>query len=231
MSLDVTFTLVTPYETMLQHAHKIAEKRMNVKLKRARQIIEKKLPILLETNLKKSLIYYELTRDISFTPGQISLFGALGIPDIQRRIDSIIHHWAYSLDVSEIPFKFKESGVTGGLRVSAILADYSDVLSLEEARAVLHAKSGNTTVEPWLEWLLLGGGGTNYIIRDFIYYSGEGVQDASRTNQGIMEKRPGQSWSIPPEYLGTQENNFLTQMLDYSLESISEELFKAIEKA
>jgi hypothetical protein len=228
MSIAVEFKLVTTYESMLKRGLDVAEKRMNTKLKRVANIFYTKMPKLLEENIKKSATYYALQKDISYTPGIPSLKGALGIPDILMRIDTIIHTWANSGIVDIIPFRTTGNSMTGGLTYRAIKSDYSDVLSLDVARALLTSLQGNQVLIPWLEWLLLGGSG--YIIRDYIYYSGEGISSYSRTGEGIMEKRPGQGWSIPVEYMGSQEDNFLTQILDFTLEEVSKEIFSRIEK-
>ena len=224
--VSLKFVLSSPIQNIQVRAEKVIEKTLNTKLKKAAKIIETKLPPLLLKAIKSSHVYYSLIHNVSFTGG--SFFGQIGVPDIRNKIDAIIHHWAFNHEPIDIkPFRFISGRISGGLRFRAIKADYSDVLSMEEARIIVDSDNGNVIL-PWLEWLLVGGNG--YIIRDYTYFEDPSITQYSRTGTGIMRSDPGSGWKVPDEFAGTQENNWLTRILDITLESVSEEIFKILTK-
>jgi hypothetical protein len=228
-NISVQFVLKTPIKNIMTRAENIVVKTLNTKLKRAANIVKTKLPQLLINAIKESPEYWALSHNVSIEGrGQSSLYGEIGIPDIKERMDSIIEHWANNHEFDVKPFKYVGSMLQGGLTFRAIKADYSDVLSLPQAQSIVNSLSGHSTTLPWLEWLLIGGGG--FIIRDYTYFQDPSVAQFSRTGTGIMISDPGGGWSIPQEYWGTQEDNFLTRKLDAELENIAKEIFDRLKK-
>ena len=74
---------------------------------------------------------------------------------------------------------------------------------------------------PWLQWLLLDG--TKVLIDSHQVVIGPNLR--SRTSMAIM--RPGSGWSVPNEFAGTQNNNWLTRAIDSSSDSINNLLKRA----
>ncbi len=160
---------------------------------------------------------------LSATPEVQSLMGGnlqseLGVPDAESRIKKIISVFAASLKIDYIPMAKRGNLLYGGFILTAIKGDYSDVLSLPEA--AYDTEKGKTI--RWLEWLVFLG--DNTIIRE--YTINTDVFNKSRTGLGqIMMKSKKGSWRVPPEFSGTDDNNFVTRGIS-KLDPILENLIK-----
>jgi len=224
-NIEVEFVLKTPIESILQNVAKKAEKHLNTKLKRIRKILIDELPKKLESAILHSVTYQLLNLDL-MAGGPV--YGGMGVEDLGARLEEIIHYWCYTPVIDGQPFKITKNGITGGLTVKYIKGDYSDVLSLPAAKTLVSLAKGGTFEIDWLEWMLLGGSG--YIVREYRYLRTAATQVYSRTDTGIMVPQPGGGWTIPIEYQGTQDDNFLTRILDETLAFITKDIFSRIEK-
>lgn len=224
-NIEVEFVLKTPIESILQHVAKKAEKHLNTKLRRIKKILVDELPKKLESAIFSSVTYQLLNLDL-MAGGPV--YGGMGVEDLGARLEEIIHYWCQHPIVDEQPFKITQNGISGGLTVKYIKGDYSDVLSLPAAKTLVSLANGGTFEIDWLEWLLLGGSG--YIIREYRYLRTAETQVYSRTDTGIMVPQHGGGWTIPIEYQGTQDDNFLTRILDETLAFITKDIFSRIEK-
>lgn len=100
-----------------------------------------------------------------------------------------------------------------------IQSDYTDVLN--SSAAVFKTEKG--TDLNWLEWLLLFGSKT--IIKD--YEVEFGYNPRSRTGQAIMRGVKRGKWSVPYEFSGTQNNNWITRAID----SVESDIYKTLSEA
>lgn len=131
----------------------------------------------------------------------------LGVPDTEERIRSLIDIWAGSVRASLRSAKLQGGFIRAGLDIIAIKSDYSDVLSSSDA---IYDTAGGQIIQ-WLEWLLIEG--DKIIIRQ--YQVGLDVYGVSRTGLGrVMISNQSSSWSVPPNFSGTADNNFVTKALD-----------------
>lgn len=224
--IEVKFVLKTKPEDMLRHIQIRSEKHLATKMKRVKKllldIIPGKLKRAITTDDEFWLLKLELTN-------HKQLYGEFGVVGLEEKLDKIIDHWCSSIDASdEAPFRFTRSGITGHLRVKLIKADYSDVLAMPEAREIVTSLKSGMIELNWLEWLLFGG--DDFIIRDFIYFENDKTPQYSRTGKGIMRPKAGSGWKIPPEFAGSQEDNFLTRVLDKVLDSVTADIFAKLEK-
>ena len=94
----------------------------------------------------------------------------------------------------------------GKISIGMIQSDYSDVLSLTESSFTYSSGRGSGVIE-WLRWLLLES--TSIIVSEYDFVP----SNQGRTGMGIMAKRQGGGWSIPPQYAGTAVDNFVTRSL------------------
>lgn len=69
---------------------------------------------------------------------------------------------------------------------------------------------------PWLEWMLKMG--DRIIISEHSILFGEFQQ--SRSGGAIMIKNYSGGWRVPPKYAGTPEDNWITRVIDASVEEI-----------
>lgn len=151
------------------------------------------------------------------------LAGQLGLPDAANRIERILEIWIRGVTVKAQPLKKVGKQIRGGLTIRGIDRDFKDVLGASEATFVTEAAE----ILPWLSWLLTQG--TRPIIKDYRLAVNPIF---SRTNRYVMVRAEDKFWSVPQEFAGTLNNNFLTQALagfDKDIEKIiSEELNKRI---
>mgnify|MGYP007071595672 CR=1 FL=1 len=145
-----------------------------------------------------------------------------GLPDSQERLNTILKIWSNSIVVYPVPAKRVAGRLKGGLRIDMIAGNFEDVISVPEAYFV--TEKGVTL--NWLEWLLKFG--DRAIIRDYTI----GVNPKrSRTGTDVMVKHVGKRWSVPPEFAGTINDNFLTRALDSIQGQITDIVEKGIESS
>lgn len=86
--------------------------------------------------------------------------------------------------------------------------------------------SGKGVSIPWLSWLLLRGDAP--IIAN--YYVNTNFTKTSRTGLAIMKKSNSKSWRVPPQFSGTEQNNFITRALDSVADNIVDKMVDTFEK-
>ena len=109
------------------------------------------------------------------------------------------------------------------ISIGIIKADYSDLLSLNEAIFAYSSSKGSGVLQ-WLQWLLTEGSGTIVQGYDFSPSS----SPASRTGGGLMVV--GNGWQMPQHLAGTQMDNFLMRALtniDKDLETIVKQVLNS----
>lgn len=145
----------------------------------------------------------------------------LGVNDINVKLTNLLNVWT-----TNIIYDYQQPSITNNrisCRFSAkmIRADFSDVLYADFA-SVQDTLRGYSL--PWLQWLLLEGNKTIIKNHEVVF----GPNRASRTGFAIM-KPSNRSWRVPPEFAGTQTNNWITRAIDSAspqIYSILEEAFK-----
>ena len=128
----------------------------------------------------------------------------LGVEDTAA-IDRIIKLWVRGVDVVVAPATVVGSKIIGDIIITAIPADYSDVLSSSAASYI--TDKGETV--PWLSWLLLQG--DNIVIATHRAVYDPDKSKSSRTGTDIMLPTDTEGWRVPPEFSGTVDNNFVTR--------------------
>jgi hypothetical protein len=187
---------------------------INKALKAARPGIERKVKQVILRRLLNSSVVQDLRRG-----GRLAT--ELGLPDAASRMERIIEIWVKSTKIDFIPLKKAGSRITGGLKIKAIDGTFSDVLGSGEAEFVTAAAKRL----PWLKWLLLEG--DKPIIEDFTIGVAPG---RSRTGRAVMVSAIGKSWSVPPEFSGTINNNFVSRAMDGIEQDIEKILSDEINK-
>jgi len=135
-----------------------------------------------------------------------------GLPDdVEERLVKILGVWLASVKVTTAPILASNGKISGKIILNMIQANWRDVdYSLGEA--FITTKKGKNL--PWLAWLLTAG--DKRIIVDYKAVEGDFSRTAaSRSHMGLMFKKEGvYSWGVPPEYAGTESDNFVTKILD-----------------
>lgn len=129
-----------------------------------------------------------------------SLSGQFGIPagSIQSIISAITISLKNSISVKFIKFNDQ---LKGGLEIYFQPSNFNNLLSLPEGHILY--KGGDLH---WLDWLLKRG--DNVIVVNYQYNPQTGL---GRSGLGNMV--PGGSFRVPPQFSGTEDNNFITRAL------------------
>tara|TARA_R110002012_G_scaffold200610_2_gene369575 strand:+ start:8388 stop:9029 length:642 start_codon:yes stop_codon:yes gene_type:complete len=148
-----------------------------------------------------------VTSSLEAAPEYQSIAGGIlrhqfGLFDGAARIANIVQAFADEIQVVFVP----GLGDFGGIKIGILETSYSRVLSLPAAEFV--TEKGKPL--EWLRWLLQEGG--NRIVIGYSFKNGSSQR--SRTGNGIMIERQGSAWSVPPQFQGTDDNNFATRALE-----------------
>ena len=149
----------------------------------------------------------ETVMDMLFdSPAVSSLMGGklqaqLGVVAAESTMIEVIDTWMNNIHVS---VKAGGSPLLT-INIGVLTQGYGDVLSLPSS---VYQSAGGEMIE-WLRWLLLEGDKT---IVDYFFLPGN--RSKSRTGLGIMVRKGGRKWSIPPEFRGTETDNFATRALE-----------------
>jgi hypothetical protein len=159
--------------------------------------VQPKIIALVQQSIKNAPEY------LSLQSGQLK--AEFGIADSDTRLNALLEFWQ-NITAKYNKVSVRGNTLVGGFSISMIRSDYSDVLSSSVATVVTEkGKELN-----WLEWLLLFGNKT--IIKDYTVELGPNQR--SRTNMAIMKGSVSGKWSVPAQYSGTQDNNWITRSID-----------------
>jgi hypothetical protein len=140
-----------------------------------------------------------------------SLQKELGLDYPVSRLQSILDVWINSVRVDVQRVRATKDSFFGGLTISIINADYSDVTNLPDANVL----TDKGEVLPWLQWLLEFG--DRVIIYEYDVFPKIGIRNTpgSRSGLGIMvkPKHKKTQWGVPTEFAGTHEKNWVTKAL------------------
>lgn len=128
-----------------------------------------------------------------------SLVGIFGIPgNTDSIVNTIVSSVVNSVNIKFVPYS---KNLKGGLELNFQPANFANLLSLPEG----HTKIKNGDLH-WLDWLLKRG--DNVIIVNYQYNPTSGL---GRSGLGNMVF--GGSFRVPPQFSGTEDNNFITRAL------------------
>lgn len=131
------------------------------------------------------------------------LRGELGVVAAEPVLNAVCANIAGGVVVTSLGARRMGMAVDGGLRIELLKGDYSEVLGVPGGQ---FTSEGGFDI-PWLRWLTLEG--DRVLVADHKFVAGHAGR--SRTGLGIMQ-RPG-SWRVPPEFSGTDADNWLTRAL------------------
>lgn len=136
---------------------------------------------------------------IALSSGELSgMFGLYEGSEVFAA-DSIVSAIAQSVHVDLV--LVNNSFTRGGLSINFQPDNFINLLSLPEGHVVYEGGDLH-----WLSWLLQAG--DSMIVANYRYTPSSGL---GRSNKGIMG--PGGSFRVPPEYSGTDSNNFIHRAL------------------
>lgn len=150
------------------------------------------------------------------------LMGHLGLEDAGDLVDIVLQWTLNEIIVKSTLVRSVGDKIQGHIYVGMIYADYQDVF--KNPSASFESEQGFKI--PWLPWLIDSAGQDAFAIEYGIKF-GEGL---GRTGQAIMVKNARQPWTLPVQYLGSPEDNFVTQALDSIEDQVLEIMIQEIEK-
>jgi len=177
--------------------------------------INASISTILSTNVIEQGLEKIITNAIEVSPEYESLLNGqlqkeFGLKEAKTSLDSIINGIIREMDIEFRPFTFIGNSFIGSLTISISKSDFSDVLNVDGASYI----SKNGIIVPWLNWLLLYG--DNIVIGDYkIQY---------KDNDEVFMVKSNEGWRVPPEFSGTESDNWITR----SLSVVPEELEKFI---
>lgn len=138
----------------------------------------------------------------SLIDGDLAGHFGLVIGARKTHVDAILQVIANNIEVEFKEYRLRADSFVGGIFIRAIIADFSDILDLPQATQFTE----RFEPLPWLRWLLTAG--DRIIIKKYEirFYPGEG-----RSGKAIMMEDDAEVWRVPPEYSGTETNNWLTK--------------------
>jgi hypothetical protein len=148
---------------------------------------------------------------MSLTTGTLRL--ELGIPDANSKVLELIDFWTRNISIDFKSPVISGDKIKGSFSISLIKSDFSDILG-SDAAFVYDSLRGYSL--PWLEWLLLDG--TKVLVRrQQVIIS---PNKRSRTGMALM-RESGQNWSVPPQFAGTINDNWITRAIDDCADEIN----------
>jgi len=137
----------------------------------------------------------------------------LGVDDFVGAMHKIYDVVAGSTKIVVSFFRTAGNAIQGYVKITASPSSYYHELQADFAKYT-YENAGGTHVIPWLEWLLLRG--DEPIILD---YTVKHWPKRSRT-QDLVMRRSTRSWSVPPEFSGVADNNFITRAINAAVPEI-----------
>lgn len=157
-----------------------------------------------------SRIFFLLTRVLKEEPEYQSLKNGklragFGLPDTDS-VDQVVNSLANSIEIENKPLTINRGGITGGFKFNIIKSD--------DLSGVIDFYFANITTDkgfviPWLRWLTLSGNDLLVLDYDIKF----GAFPNSRSGMAVMQPSSGASWRVPPEFVGTIDNNWITRAI------------------
>jgi len=145
-----------------------------------------------------------------------------GLRNPQKNMDAILAAWSNSLVVKINKIRVQGKKLMGGISITMIPSDYSDVINLSDA---MYTTEKGSEIR-WLDWLL--NYGDQAIILDYqIEYK---PTPKSRAGGVVMVASRGKSWRVPPEFSGIAGKNFVTDAVNTVEDEVAALVTKEVTK-
>lgn len=136
-------------------------------------------------------------------------------------VDTIIESLVNTLDIQYRPITHSLKSLSGGFSLTMMKSDdLGGVVNTQEAY-VNDAQRGYSL--PWLTWLLLRG--NEVLVYDYEVRLGSNPR--SRSGNAIMVSSK-KNWRVPPEFVGSQDDNWTTRAISAAESSILTIIEKAV---
>jgi len=166
-----------------------------------------------------------VSKALKSEPEYLSLKGGklryeMGIADTSS-VDLVIQKLVDTLTITNNGTKISRSFLSSGFSLTMMKSDDLNGVIGDQVALVVDKNRGYEL--PWLQWLLLRG--NEVIVQN--YSVKIGPNPASRTGNAIMVQS-NRNWRVPPEFVGTQTNNWTTRAIAAAETEILQALQSAI---
>lgn len=191
--MTISIKITDSTKVIESNINKAIAEYMNDLLQKKQSVIVNEVKILIPIWIhRQPEISALLSNDPSF-----SLKGKFGIPgDTTVIVNSIIQSVVGATNIKLV--KFSEN-LKGGLELQFQPTDFKNLLALPQGHVVYNGGDLH-----WLDWLLKRG--DNIIVTNYQYNPDSGF---GRSGLGTMTG--GGSFRVPPQFSGTDTNNFITR--------------------
>ena len=129
-------------------------------------------------------------------------------------VDIVVNALVETINVQNNPLKITNLGISGGITITMMKSDDLDgVINIASAYVSDYNRGYSL---PWLEWLLLRSNQT--IVKNYEVKMGNNLY--SRSGMALMVKS-NRNWRVPPEYAGSQSNNWTTRAVSTTEDEIT----------
>ena len=177
-----------------------------------RGAIRKSLPVI--TDQVKNSVREALRREPeynSLVSGKLK--AEFGMPS-SADVDIVVNALVETINVQNNPLKITNLGISGGITITMMKSDDLDgVINIASAYVSDYNRGYSL---PWLEWLLLRSNQT--IVKNYEVKMGNNPY--SRSGMALMVKS-NKNWRVPPEYAGSQSNNWTTRAVSTAEDEIT----------
>jgi hypothetical protein len=192
--VNISLKLVDPIKTVEKNINLAISNSINDKINSNIGTIKSRAKILV-----RDWVFIQPEIQSLLSNGPDSLVGYFGITRNSGEIvEAIINSVAGATEVKLIKY---DSSLSGGLEIRFQPFSFVNLLALSEGRTIY--SDGNLH---WLEWLLKRG--DRIIVANYQYNP---ITGFGRSGLGIM--MPGGAFRVPPQFSGTEDNNFITRAL------------------
>lgn len=140
-----------------------------------------------------------------------------------NNVNIVIENLVNTLSITTSPIKITNAGLSGGITINMIPSDNFGGALNDQSANVVDEDRGYSL--PWLEWLLLKG--TDIIVRNYEVKFGSNPN--SRSGDAIMVTS-SKNWRVPPEFVGTQRNNWTTRAIESAEEDLINNIQSIVER-
>lgn len=203
--MSIQIKLVDSLDTIQKNINQAIASEMNRRIRKNTAKATKRLKDVIPTWIRTQP-EMESILDAA-TPGSLGSQLGLKFGSAIGALDAIINSVNASI---KIDFKPLNNKLIGGITFNCQPSDFLNLLALPQGHNLNYQESDLH----WLDWLLTRGDTT--IIVGYQYQPGQGD---GRTGGGKMTE--GTFWRIPPEYSGSQSDNFITRALSNREQELS----------
>ena len=119
------------------------------------------------------------------------------------------------------------TGDTIAILYMELAVNYEEITGFHQSIVLNRRDAGDLQELPWLKWLLLNGAGP--IIMKYHITQGDYPGNQSRSRKAIMTE--GGTWGVPTEYSGTEDNNWVTQAMDETIDKLAKRTIELLGNA